>query len=348
MCAQIFKFVEFFNSFVLTFVIDILKIGLFLKLNSKSNFKLYFSYGYCKCMFRLALVQFPYEMSAEKHARWYFGGLASVAAACVTHPLDLLKVALQTQQEKLPVPYIVSRIVKEHGVLGLYRGLSASILRQITYSTTRFGVYEVGKDYVNTNTFAGKIELAGLSGLLGGFVGTPADRILVRMQNDVKLPPEKRLNYKNGIDGLIRTYRKGGFRYLFSGGTTATIRGGFMTIGQIAFYGQIKTLLLKTSYFNDNLMTHFTASLMAGIIATTLTQPIDVLKTRTMTAKPGEFTGMRDIIRHTAKHGPLGFFKGYVPAFLRVGPHTVLTFVLLEQLRLHFGYEKISPTLYKF
>ena len=25
-------------------------------------------------------------------ARWYFGGIASAGAACITHPLDLLKV----------------------------------------------------------------------------------------------------------------------------------------------------------------------------------------------------------------------------------------------------------------
>lgn len=30
--------------------------------------------------------------------RWYFGGLAGVLAACCTHPLDTLKVQLQTQQ----------------------------------------------------------------------------------------------------------------------------------------------------------------------------------------------------------------------------------------------------------
>ena len=28
----------------------------------------------------------------KKRPRWYFGGLASAGAACVTHPLDLLKV----------------------------------------------------------------------------------------------------------------------------------------------------------------------------------------------------------------------------------------------------------------
>jgi hypothetical protein len=33
-----------------------------------------------------------------RHERWYFGGLSGVLAACCTHPLDTLKVQLQTQQ----------------------------------------------------------------------------------------------------------------------------------------------------------------------------------------------------------------------------------------------------------
>lgn len=283
-------------------------------------------------------------MSTEKQARWYFGGLGSVGAACATHPLDLIKVTLQTQQGNLSVMKLVPQIIKEQGVLAFYNGLSASILRQMTYSTTRFGVYEVGKQHVNTDTFTGKIGLAGLSGLVGGIVGTPADMVNVRMQNDVKLPLENRRNYKNGIDGLIKVYRHEGFRNLFSGVTTATTRGVFMTIGQIAFYDQIKTYLLTTPHFEDNLITHFTASLAAGAIATTLTQPMDVLKTRSMNAKPGEYNGLWDVIRHTAKLGPLGFFKGYVPAFVRLGPQTILTFVFLEQLRLNFGYEKTKKS----
>jgi dicarboxylate transporter 10 len=113
-----------------------------------------------------------------------------------------------------------------------------------------------------------------------------------------------------------------------------------MTIGQIAFYDQSKLILLKTGYFQDNISTHFLASLAAGAIATTMTQPLDVLKTRAMNAKPGEFRNMMHLITYTAKLGPLGFFKGYVPAFVRLGPHTILTFVFLEQLRMNFGYFK--------
>lgn len=34
------------------------------------------------------------------------------------------------------------------------------------------------------------------------------------------------------------------------------------------------------------------------------------------------------------------WFQGYIPAFVRLGPHTVLTWVFLEQMRLNFGYLK--------
>ena len=85
-----------------------------------------------------------------------------------------------------------------------------------------------------------------------------------------------------------------------------------MTIGQLCFYDQIKQTLLASGLFGDNLVTHFTSSLGAveilffswniktlfsewlnnfsqGAIATTMTQPLDVLKTRSMNAKPGSF-----------------------------------------------------------
>jgi len=40
------------------------------------------------------------------------------------------------------------------------------------------------------------VLLASAAGAAGGFVGTPADMINVRMQNDVKLPLEKRRKYE--------------------------------------------------------------------------------------------------------------------------------------------------------
>lgn len=145
-------------------------------------------------------------------------------------------------------------------------------------------------------------------------------------------------SYKNAIDGLLRVRREEGFRRLFSGASTASARGFMMNIGQIAFYEQVKILLLASGHFHDNPGTHFLSSLAAGGIATALTQPLDVLKTRAMNAKPGEYKNVLAIVAHTAKLGPMGFFKGFVPAFVRLGPHTVIMMMLLEQLRLNFGY----------
>lgn len=52
----------------------------------------------------------------DKLSRWYFGGLASAGAACCTHPLDLLKVHLQTQQEgKLSIVGVTLNIIKKQG-----------------------------------------------------------------------------------------------------------------------------------------------------------------------------------------------------------------------------------------
>ena len=80
---------------------------------------------------------------------------------------------------------------------------------------------------------------------------------------------------------------------------------------------------------------------MQGAIATTMTQPLDVLKTRAMNAKAGEFKGPLDLVRFTAAQGPMAFFKGYVPAFVRLGPHTILTFIFLEQIRQNFGTDPV-------
>lgn len=57
------------------------------------------------------------EVKEKRISRWYFGGLASAGAACCTHPLDLLKVTLQTQQEgKLSMVQLTGKIVRQQGL----------------------------------------------------------------------------------------------------------------------------------------------------------------------------------------------------------------------------------------
>lgn len=78
------------------------------------------------------------------------------------------------------------------GFFALWNGISAALLRQVLYMYTRFGIYEVGKQSLQINSFSGIAALAAIAGATGGFTGTPADKVNVRMQNDIKLPKEQR------------------------------------------------------------------------------------------------------------------------------------------------------------
>jgi dicarboxylate transporter 10 len=145
-----------------------------------------------------------------------------------------------------------------------------------------------------------------------------ADIINVRMQQDLANPPEKRRNYKNALDGLIQMARKEGFGSLFRGLWPNTIRAGLMTSSQLATYDQAKSLLLKLSYFQEGVMTHFIASLISGVIATTVCSPVDVIKTRVMTSHDSQ--GIVHLLSDITRKEGLGWaFRGWVPSFMRLG-----------------------------
>lgn len=144
-------------------------------------------------------------------------------------------------------------------------------------------------------------------------------------------------SYKHAIDGLIRITREEGWRSLFNGSSMTALRGMFMTVGQIAFYEQSKGILIDMG-MPQSMGTYIMASIISAATATTLTQPIDVVKTRRMNARPGEYTNLADVFIKTSREGPLAFFKGFTPSLTRLMPHTVMLFVFLEYLRTHFGY----------
>ncbi|KAL1965559.1 hypothetical protein VTN77DRAFT_5643 [Rasamsonia byssochlamydoides] len=228
-------------------------------------------------------------------------------------------------------------VFKNDGFLGLYSGLSASILRQMTYSTTRFGVYEELKSYFTSSSsppgLPTLIGMACFSGFLGGLAGNPADVLNVRMQSDAALPLEKRRNYKNAFHGLVRMIREEGPGSLFRGVWPNSTRAVLMTASQLASYDTFKRLCIDTVGMSDNLTTHFTASFLAGFVATTVCSPVDVIKTRIMSASPAEsHDGVMSLLRDVCrKEGVSWVFRGWVPSFIRLGPHTIATFLFLEE-----------------
>ncbi|KAF5373767.1 hypothetical protein D9758_000853 [Tetrapyrgos nigripes] len=168
---------------------------------------------------------------------WLGGVAASMASSC-THPLDLTKVRMQTmavpQGTKPPNMLSVFRgTVAETGVLSLYTGITASLLRQMSYSLVRLGTYEDFKIRLSQRgtrkprTYE-LLAAACLAGALGGIAGNPADILLVRMTSDTVKPLEQRYNYSNAIAGLIRMIRDEGAKALARGLGTNVVSRTFL------------------------------------------------------------------------------------------------------------------------
>ena len=68
------------------------------------------------------------------------------------------------------------------------------------------------------------------------------------MQNDPKLPIEKRRNYKHCFDGIYKIYKTEGFWNLYAGFHLATARGIFVTIGNIKIHFFLLNLILKQTH----------------------------------------------------------------------------------------------------
>lgn len=68
---------------------------------------------------------------------FWLGGTAASIAAFFTHPLDLTKTRMQTATDKQGMLSLLVRTARNEGLRGWYVGLSASLLRQMTYSVTR-------------------------------------------------------------------------------------------------------------------------------------------------------------------------------------------------------------------
>lgn len=68
---------------------------------------------------------------------FWLGGAAACVAACFTHPLDVTKTRMQTAKARQGLVVSFLGAAKSEGIMSLYTGLSASLLRQMTYSVVR-------------------------------------------------------------------------------------------------------------------------------------------------------------------------------------------------------------------
>ncbi|KAE9553578.1 hypothetical protein FO519_003218 [Halicephalobus sp. NKZ332] len=277
--------------------------------------------------------------------KFAFGGLAGMGATLFVQPLDLVKNRMQLsgttgKKEYQSSVHALRSIIANEGVFAVYNGLSAGLARQASYTTTRLGIYTwlfemASKD--GSPSFATKAVLGMSAGAVGSFVGNPTEVALIRMTGDGRLPAEQRRNYKNVFDAIIRIFKEEGVLALWRGCGPTVGRAMVVNAAQLATYSQAKQAILNSGYVEDGIFCHFLGSMISGLATTIASMPVDIAKTRIQNmriidGKP-EYRGAIDVLSRVVKNeGFFSLWKGFTPYYMRLGPHTVLTFIILEQM----------------
>ena len=134
-------------------------------------------------------------------------------------------------------------------------------------------------------------------------------------------------------------YKDQGFKGLFRGVGPNTQRAMILTASQLPAYDYSKHLMLQHGILKEGALLHFACSMFSGFVCATTTAPVDLVKSRFMSqgyvnGKGVLYSTPFDCLIKTVKsEGFLGLFQGWFPQWIRLGPHTIVTFIVLEQLR---------------
>lgn len=286
--------------------------------------------------------------------------LASAVAACTaeicTIPLDTAKVRLQIQTGLPGVALKYKGLVgtcltvaREEGPLALWKGITPGLHRQCLFGGLRIGLYEPVRNFyvrqlysgpgVDTNALLAAPPLllkiaAGLTtGALAISIASPTDLVKVRMQSEGRLPPGTPKKYPSALSAYSIIAREEGVLGLWKGLGPNIARNALINAAELASYDQVKQSLLNIG-MPDDVRTHLSAGLGAGFIAVCVGSPVDVVKSRIMADKSGQFTGVVNCFVKTFKNDGLSaFYKGFIPNFARLGSWNCVMFLTLEQMK---------------
>ncbi|KOB73352.1 Slowpoke binding protein [Operophtera brumata] len=232
------------------------------------------------------------------YMNFILGGSSGMLATSVVQPADLLKTRMQLlgpAGKNMSTIRVAKEIIQKEGPLGLYTGISAALFRQATYTTGRLGVFNVLSDNYKSQDRHRRDRRRGrrVRGDAGRGHAHPYDR-----RRTATAREKEKLQTRLQCFGQDHEGRGHNDAVAGSGGHHHEGHG---------------------------------ASMISGFITSVASLPVDIVKTRVQNAAKG--TGQLTVLMGVIKNeGVLALWNGFIPTYFKIGPHTVLTFIFLEQL----------------
>ncbi|KAH7030893.1 mitochondrial carrier domain-containing protein [Microdochium trichocladiopsis] len=329
--------------------------------------------------------------NVDKHSLDYMmrsgiaGGLAGCAAKTTVAPLDRVKILFQTGNPQfakytsswLGLGRALGDIYSRDGILGLFRGHSATLLKIYPYAAIKFVAYEQYRTFIirskDHETWIRRFSAGALAGVTSVFFTYPLEVIRVRLAFETKhrssslmdickkIYNETPMNNKQAQPaptnplavtpqtGLVNFYR----------GFSTTILGmipyagiSFLThdtagdIFRRPAFRKYTTLPQPANAPKDKpaplqAWAELTAGGVSGAVAQTISYPLEVIRRR-MQVGGAVGDGHRLRIGETAnmifrERGFAGFFVGLSIGYVKVVPLAAVSFYTYERLKTFFG-----------
>ncbi|KAE8573922.1 solute carrier family 25 member 35 [Halyomorpha halys] len=288
------------------------------------------------------------------------GALSAIGACFFTNPLEVVKTRFQLQGELrkrgqytvhyknfLHAGYIIA---KTEGILALQKGLVPALYHQVLLNGVRLGGYQIAEEknlYKKKNgevSLLNTIAIGGVMGVAGAYAGSPLQLMKIRLQaqSAESIAVGTQHSVSGTFDALKQICKSEGFFGMWKGVVGSVPRLSVGSASQLGTFYLAKEFLATNSYYQvaPGLLNTFLSSMMGGVVVAITMGPLDVISTRLYNqgydpqGRGLLYSGYFDCVsKMWTTEGFRGFYKGIVPCYMRIGPHTVLCFVFWDELK---------------
>ncbi|XP_039289997.1 mitochondrial glycine transporter isoform X2 [Nilaparvata lugens] len=272
------------------------------------------------------------------------GSFSGTVSTILFQPLDLVKTRLQTSPSTVyngPRPvnngvfHVVSSIIQKEQVTGLWRGMIPSISRCVP----GVGLYFASLHYLK-GVFVGndgKNKPSSIQAILIGMTARSISGVCLIPMTVIKTRYESgHYKYTSIPSAALQIYRQEGARGLTCGLLPTLARDAPFSGIYFMFYSQLQALV-PADMTQCQSLANFGCGVAAGILASTVTQPADVIKTK-MQLYPNKFASLPGVLVYVhKKYGIKGYFKGLGPRMLRKTLIAAMAWTLYEKATVSMG-----------
>jgi solute carrier family 25 citrate transporter 1 len=268
------------------------------------------------------------------------GGGTGAIEAMIMFPTEFVKTQLQLQSKKTPMfrgPWHCTvETIRQHGPLGLYRGLSTLVIGSIPKVAVRFFTFELLKDRFKNEQGKLTVGFTFLAGLGAGtseaiFAVTPMETIKTKLIHDQNFPNSQR-KYKGLFHGVKTIVATEGLSGIYKGLFPTILKQGTNQGTRFLVFEEIKKRLIDQDGQLSVWKSLFGGA-TAGAVSVFVNNPLDVVKTQMQGLEASQYKNSLDCARKIiTNQGLMFFYKGVTPRLMRVCGDAAVTFTVYGEL----------------